>query len=391
LKRTKNYKNTIENNQLGQRDYGNYKDISEYFDNAITEVSKVDKAQNMIYGICAFRPVSQNNRVYSEKAQKTLLSLMSNKKAFRNHGAFLSSSGVEDLLGEHVNPRKHNGGIYTDLSILETARYKDMIFDIAENKPHLAGFSINARGKFAEKPDAEGREVVEDIIALRSVDFVGDPATTFGVFEEKQKLENKNSQESGGDYCMDRTLAYVEGKIKTKGLTDEGVDQSVLEYIKKLEDAQESLTGSVTSLTEDNKQNEEAFKATQKELDRVKEEYKTVEARLTNYVDKEEAEKAAKERKKLIEKVFENEKFSKEKASKSFMRILLEIKETEGESVEDRIKDLVNDRIGTMKPDDGMDLSAGDEQKEEKGDKDHSTKVKEAREKIGSVMGHSYW
>jgi len=57
----KYHKNVIENQQVTEkRDYGNYKDISEYFDNAITEVSRIDKSQNMIYGVCAFRPVSQN-------------------------------------------------------------------------------------------------------------------------------------------------------------------------------------------------------------------------------------------------------------------------------------------------------------------------------------------
>ena len=385
-------KKAIENKDLTKRDYKNYKDISEYFDNAITEVSKIDKENNMIFGVCAFRPVSQNNRIYKEKAVKSLISMMENKKAYRNHGGLLSASGVEDLLGEHVNVRRHNGGIFSDFSILETARYKDMIFDIAENKPHLAGFSINARGKFADDPDSEGREVVEDIVSLRSVDFVGDPATTFGVFEDKQ-TNQEESNKDGGDLYMKKLLAYLEGKITMAGLTEDGTDSAVLEYVKKLENAQESLTASVAQLTEDNKQNEEELTGIKKELEKTQEAYKTAEAKLTTYEDKEAAEKFRKERKELIDKVLEDEKYPKDKVSKSFMRILMEIKETEEETAESRIKDLIVDRAATLKADNAMDETAGDEQKEETKEetKDLATKIAEAKESIRSVIKGNEW
>ena len=163
------------------------RNFSENFNNVMTEITKIDKEGNTIFGVCAFKPISENNRIYKEKAIKSLVTMLDNKKCFRNHGGMFSGSGVEDLLGEHKNPRRQNGGIYTDLSLLESARFKDMIFDIAENKPHLAGFSINARGKFAEELDSEGREQVEDIVMLRSCDFVGEPATTGGVWEAKEE------------------------------------------------------------------------------------------------------------------------------------------------------------------------------------------------------------
>jgi len=412
LKTKTKVKKLKENKDLTTRNYKNFKDISEYFSNAITEVSKIDRDNNMISGVCAFRPISLNNRIYKEKAIKSLVKMMEHTKAFRNHGSMFSSAGVEDLLGEHINVRRHSGGIFSDLSILETARYKDMIFDIAENKPHLAGFSINARGKFADEPDTEGREVVEDIVSLRSVDFVGDPATTFGVFEQKKfngflereksilelakETAEGNSQETkenniGGDR-MDKTIAYLDGKIKMKGLTEGGVDSAVLEYIKTLEDAQESLTTSTAQLTEDSKQNEEEAMASKKELEKVQEEYKTVQAKLTSFEDKEADEKFRKERKTLIDKILEDEKFPKEKISKSFMRILMEIKETKEETAEARIKDLVVDRAGTLKPDDNMDETSGAEQKEEEKEEENkkTMTLEEARKHMAPAIGNKW-
>jgi len=167
------------------------KDIKETIESAMKEVTMVDKTNNMIFGICAFKPVSKNNRVYKEKAVETLLGMLDGKKCFRNHGSTIASSGVEDLIGEHTNPRLHNGGIYTDLSVLETARYKDLIFDVAKNKPHLCGMSIVARGKFSNEMDAEGREQIVDVVSLQSCDLVGSPATTNGCFEEKKEEEQK--------------------------------------------------------------------------------------------------------------------------------------------------------------------------------------------------------
>jgi len=66
--------------------------------------------------------------------------------------------------------------------------YKKFL-EIVERFPNSIGFSISARGKFSEYLDTDGREVVEDILVLRSIDLVGTPATTNGIFEQLEDAE----------------------------------------------------------------------------------------------------------------------------------------------------------------------------------------------------------
>jgi hypothetical protein len=76
------------------------------------------------------------------------------------------------------------------LYVLKSSPGRDLIFDVAENMPHLAGFSISGTGKFSE-PDDKGIETVEDVVSLQSIDFVGHPATTSSVWEQ---YHNNNQQ-----------------------------------------------------------------------------------------------------------------------------------------------------------------------------------------------------
>ena len=380
-----------------RRDYGKYRDLSERITNVIDENTLIDKESGTINGVCIFRRESKNNRIYSEKAEQSIIQFLEGAKCFQDHGGVFTGQSVGSLIGEFHRPTKFNGGVYADLSVLKNAKDRELLFEIVEERPFLSGFSIHARGVFNEKKDDKGREQIDDVIELYSADWVGSPACTSGMYENENgqnEQTNESNSKDGGDLYMDKTIAYIDGKIKTKGLTEDGVDSAVLEYIKKLEDAQESLTGSVATLTEEKNQAEEEALANKKELEKVQEGLKDASAKLTSYQDKEAAEKAVKERKEMIGKVLENEKFPKEKVSKAFMRILMEIRETEGDSVEDRIKDLIKDRQGTMKAEDGMDISAGHEQKNESegnDNRDHATKVKEAREKLKEAVGYRSW
>jgi cation transport regulator ChaB len=116
---------------------------------------------------------------------------------------------VLKLLGEFKDLRRQDDAVYGNLTVYESSPGRNLLFDLAENHPHAAGFSINARGKFEEEPDKKGREVVKEIVAIRSCDFVGEPATTFGVFEEEGKeVLHKEDQ------LPDGAFAYVDSDGK---------------------------------------------------------------------------------------------------------------------------------------------------------------------------------
>ena len=149
---------------------------------------RVDEENSRISRVAIMNSVSRNNRVYSDKAMASILKLAEGTKSFLDHGnAFTGGSSVKDILGRFTRPTKDGNTIYANLEVLKNSPGRDMIFEIATSFPEMAGFSINARGKFADATDPQGREVVEDVVALRSVDFVGNPATVNGVWEQEDR------------------------------------------------------------------------------------------------------------------------------------------------------------------------------------------------------------
>ena len=58
----------------------------------------------------------------------------------------------------------------------------------------MAGFSISGTGKFSE-PDNKGIETVEDVVSLQSIDFVGHPAATSGIWEQYNNHQQQMTSE----------------------------------------------------------------------------------------------------------------------------------------------------------------------------------------------------
>jgi len=170
--------------------------MEKQFSESIKFNGKINRQEGTISGVCLIRSVSKNNRVYSETALNSIKRIVAGGcKSFLDHDGPYSNSSVKDLIGSFNNSRIHEDGVWADLKVLNSSPGKELVFEIAETMPELAGFSINGRGKFSEEKDSLGREVVEDVVVLRSVDFVGEPATTHGVFESQQGNKNKMTTE----------------------------------------------------------------------------------------------------------------------------------------------------------------------------------------------------
>jgi hypothetical protein len=110
------------------------------------EAEKRDKNANRISECCLMNPESRNNRSYSPKAISSVKRLSEGIKSFLDHGDGLTGPSVTKLIGSFQNVKERNGALFADLHILRESPGRNLIMDIAENAPHLAGFSIGFRG-----------------------------------------------------------------------------------------------------------------------------------------------------------------------------------------------------------------------------------------------------
>jgi hypothetical protein len=153
------------------------------FTEAIAFNGKIDRENGIIRRIALITSVSKNNRKYTDKALESVKTLGDGTKSFLDHEIGIGTQSVKNLLGEIKSTHKEGSTVYGDLYILKSSPGRDLVFEIAEMMPHLAGFSISGTGKFSE-PDDKGIETVEDVVSLQSIDFVGHPATTSSVWEQ---------------------------------------------------------------------------------------------------------------------------------------------------------------------------------------------------------------
>ena len=164
------------------------------FTEAIKFNGRIDRENNVIHHIALITSVSKNNRRYTDKALESVKTLGDGTKSFLDHEQSYGTQSVKNLLGEIKNTHKEGSTVYGDLYVLKSSPGSDLVFEIAEKMPSLAGFSISGTGKFSE-PDDKGVETVEDVTSLRSIDFVGHPATTQSVFEAMQKDKQQTMAE----------------------------------------------------------------------------------------------------------------------------------------------------------------------------------------------------
>lgn len=164
--------------------------FSEAFASPLTE-TRIDKERLIIRNVQVLGPVSANGRKYPPETQRKALLLLEGVKAYLNHpraSEVAEPRDVKDLIGEHRNVRVVGDRTVSDMHLVDTPLVRDYVLPIAESKPHLFGNSIVARGKM--RKDEDGSVVVEDILAVRSVDLVAEPATTSNLFAENKSFRS---------------------------------------------------------------------------------------------------------------------------------------------------------------------------------------------------------
>ncbi len=369
-----------------QRDYKNNKNISEHCTNIFNENSRIDEANGLISGVCVFRRESKNNRIYSKTAETSLIGFLEGARCLMDHGNMFSGQSVGDLIGEFHNPRRYNGGVYADLEVLNNAKSRSLLFEIAENKPSLAGFSINARGKFNDATDSLGRDQVDDILALYSADWVSNPACTDGMYEEENKikdkknLNNNNNKDEGG---VDNMLNNFKSRIaEFESLTEDGKEKAALDYVIELEKGASDL---VQMKTEQTKLTEDV-KSVKEDLEKVQEELKVKTIELDNFKTRDKKALEIKDRIILVDKILAEEKLDSVDAKGAFYDILLELNGSDENPIEDKIRGLIKDRKKHLKdPVVGMGTEQEEENKVKKSDKAAEWAKKTDDEKMASM------
>ena len=264
----------------------------------------IDKDNKIIRNVVLLSRFSANKREYTSNCLNKSIPLFEGIKSFANHGKKGENSrDVRDLIGKYENIREENGKVKGDLNLLDNAGW---VVSIAEKMPDIVGNSIHAQGKYYRK---EGKEIIEELTKLHSVDLVTNPATTVSLFENKIKKEEK-----GMEY---KDISLSELQVNRPDLYEA------------------ILTEGVTSRNEE-------VKTMTEERDGLKVK-----------VDKFEVAEVLAGKGVLVDKLLKESKLPEEAKTEIFKESLMALQEKkEGDktvSIEEQAKSLIEDRLGAIK------------------------------------------
>ena len=182
---------------------------------------KVDRQAGVIRGVRVLGRQSKNDggmREYSDRALSDAAQLYKNASVNLNHPPRENPTGerdVRDRIGWIADPEVRDDGVYADLHVLRAHPHAAALFEIAERNPSQLGLSHNAEGKTERQND--GRNVVQNLEKVRSIDLVDKPATNSGLFENEDDTMTEDN-----DTSIDALLQ----KVRDAGvLTDDELDQ----------------------------------------------------------------------------------------------------------------------------------------------------------------------
>lgn len=149
------------------------------------EGSRIDTEKGIIRGVKVLGFKSKHGYSYTPDAMKRALPLYEGIRVNMDHPTKTDvdrrSRAYADRFGRIKNARFVEGkGIYGDLHYNKKHRLAEQFEYDAEHAPENVGLSHNAYGDVIRR---NGRQVVESIDTVQSVDLVADPATNTSLFE----------------------------------------------------------------------------------------------------------------------------------------------------------------------------------------------------------------
>jgi hypothetical protein len=140
---------------------------------------KVDREHSTINDVKLIGINSANGRSYVPEALLKARPMYEGAKVNLNHHS--GQRTYQDRIGAIRNVRfQANEGLFGDFQFNPKHALAEQLIWDAEHAPENLGFSHNADGRINRKA---GKVFVEEIIGVRSVDLVADPATTKSLFE----------------------------------------------------------------------------------------------------------------------------------------------------------------------------------------------------------------
>lgn len=173
--------------------------------------ASLDAEKHVIRDVKLIGFESLNGRTYPPAVLRGAVSLYEGAKVNVDHPADSPAAprSVSDRIGLIKNARFVEGrGVVGDFHFNPKHKLAEQVSWDAANQPEAVGFSHNATLKLAAKP-VNGKQVVEQIVRVRSVDLVADPATTKSLYESQDETANDPKEGSSVD-LKTITLAELE-------------------------------------------------------------------------------------------------------------------------------------------------------------------------------------
>lgn len=150
---------------------------------------QIDRENGIIRHVKILGRVSKNGREYSPKAMAEARDLYEGVGVNLNHvrpgpDGRTPERRVEDGFGEFRGVAVESDGLFGDLHYNRKHREADKVAEDAERFPKQFGMSHDAEGDIVHR---NGKDVVESITRVKSVDLVRNPATTKSFFESTEE------------------------------------------------------------------------------------------------------------------------------------------------------------------------------------------------------------
>ena len=194
----------------------------------------INKEKRLIEKVVLLSAESANNRTYTEDCLTKSVNLLEGAKCYADHDKSGDTRGVRDLIGIYRDVVYEANKVKGTLHLLDDgSEMSNKVLAIIEQMPELVGNSISARGRYHRE---DGKDIIEELTKVNSVDIVTDPATTSSLFEsieeekEDKQMEYKDVKQS--ELKTSRNDIY-EAILKEGAATR---DQEVKDLKKKVDD-----------------------------------------------------------------------------------------------------------------------------------------------------------
>ena len=156
-------------------------------------VGRVDREAGVIRGVRILGRVSKNGRTYLPQAITGAKPFYEGIRVNCDHPASARGDrSIADRIGWLAGVRESDGGLRGDLHLILSHPFTPAVLEMAEKNPSMLGLSHNAEGRIVKR---DGKNVVEEITHVRSVDLVADPATASSLFESKERIYTMTNAE----------------------------------------------------------------------------------------------------------------------------------------------------------------------------------------------------